>query len=52
VFTLKQCNLNSVEARTPLVSYLGNYGGVGLIPVYWDLLYLMVFSLVIFVLAY
>lgn len=32
-------------------SYLGNYGGIEWIPLYWDLLFLMVFSGVIFKLA-
>jgi amino acid transporter len=31
-----------------IFSYFGNYGGTRQIPLYWDLLYLMVFSLVIF----
>lgn len=29
-------------------SYFGNYGGAGAIPLYWDLLYLLAFSLIIF----
>jgi amino acid transporter len=32
-------------------SYYGNYGGIRLIPSYWDLIYLLVFALVIFYLA-
>jgi amino acid transporter len=34
-----------------LFSYFGNYGGKQIIPQYWDLLYLMGFSLVIFMMA-
>lgn len=34
-----------------LFSYYGNYGGKKLIPVYWDLLYLAVFSFLIFIFA-
>ncbi|OGT52504.1 MAG: amino acid permease [Gammaproteobacteria bacterium RIFCSPHIGHO2_12_FULL_42_13] len=34
-----------------IFSYLGNYGGKQLIPEYWDLFYLMWFSLMIFYLA-
>lgn len=34
-----------------IFSYFGNYGGDHLIPQYWDLLYLMVFCLIIFALA-
>lgn len=34
------------------LSYHGNYGGNHFIPLYWDLLYLLVFSLIIYVLAY
>ncbi len=33
-------------------SYFGNYGGNQTIPLYWDLLYLMFFSLIIFFFAY
>lgn len=32
-------------------SYVGNFGGKHLLPQYWDLLYLMAFSLIIFSLA-
>lgn len=32
-------------------SYFGNYGGTGQIPLYWDLLYLMGFTLLIFLFA-
>lgn len=34
-----------------IFSYVGNYGGKGLIPLYWDLLYLLGFSGFIFILA-
>lgn len=33
-------------------SLLGNYGGKHIIPPYWDLLYLLVFTLIIYILAY
>lgn len=31
-----------------IFSYFGNYGGRQMIPIYWDLLYLMLFSIIIF----
>lgn len=34
-----------------IFSYFGNYGGKQVIPLYWDLFYLMLFSLGIFLLA-
>ena len=34
-----------------IFSYYGNYGGTMQIPLYWDLLYLMAFSLIIFLLS-
>jgi amino acid transporter len=38
-------------AGLSIFSYLGNYGGTHIIPLYWDLLYLMAFSLIIFYFA-
>ena len=35
-----------------IFSYFGNYGGKQLLAQYWDLLYLMIFSLIIFSFAY
>lgn len=35
-----------------IFSYFGNYGGTHQIPLYWDLFYLLGFSLVVFTLAY
>lgn len=35
-----------------LFSYYGNYGGTHFIPLYWDLLYLFLFSLFIYIFAY
>lgn len=35
-----------------LFSYYGNYGGNHWLPQYWDLLYLMIMSLIIFLLAF
>lgn len=34
-----------------IFSYYGNYGGKGYIPLYWDLLYLLGFAVIIFILA-
>ncbi|WP_241480493.1 hypothetical protein [Legionella norrlandica] len=34
-----------------IFSYLGNYGGKFILPQYWDLVYLLFFSLIVFVLA-
>lgn len=35
-----------------LFSYYGNYGGTHFIPLYWDMLYLFLFSLVIYIYAF